>query len=187
MLRMDKIVIVINGEAEVGKDTLCDFVISEFYAEKISSITPIVQIAKENGWDGTKDNKSRKFLSDLKRAFIDFNNLPTTYLCKEFERFLDGENDILFVHIRESDQISEFMDKIKNACACCSLLVSDRVYKKPACWGNESDDFVDSYGYDYRYQNRKPLEDAREDFLEFFQGILDDKGVCARGRVGKFE
>ena len=86
-VNMNKFVIVINGRAEVGKDTLCDFIIENYRAKKISAITPILKIAYANGWDGKKDAKSRKFLSDLKRIFIDFNDLPNNYLIQEQQIF----------------------------------------------------------------------------------------------------
>jgi hypothetical protein len=179
---MNKIVIVINGKAEVGKDTLCDFVINHYFAEKISSITPILKIARDNGWNGTKNSKSRKFLSDLKRAFIDFNNLPNIYLVEECNRFLQSDNDILFVHIRESDQINEFLLNIKNTCVYCTLLINNMKKKKPVFWGNDSDDYVDNYRYSYTYYNIMTLEKAEKDFLVFFQKILEDLGINPRKR-----
>ena len=41
--------------------------------ENISSITPIKDLAKLCGWGGEKNEKSRKFLSDLKQLLIDYN------------------------------------------------------------------------------------------------------------------
>jgi hypothetical protein len=177
VMHANKIVIVINGKAETGKDTLCDFVINKYHAEKRSSITPILKIARENGWDGIKDNKSRKFLSDLKRTFIDFNNLPNKYLTEECDNFLKSNNDILFVHIRESDQIKDFLANVKDSCQCCTLLISNTMDDKPVLWGNDSDDNADNYPYDYIYYNIKPLEEAEKDFLEFFKTILQDKNI----------
>jgi hypothetical protein len=181
-MNKQKIVIVINGKAQTGKDTLCDFVINYYHAEKRSSITPILKIARENGWDGVKDNKSRKFLSDLKRAFVDFNNLPNKYLLEECDQFLIGNNDILFVHIRESDQIKDFLANVKDSCHCCTLLVSNTRDDKSVLWGNDSDDNADNYPYDYIYNNIKPLEEAKKDFMEFFQKILQEKNITLENR-----
>jgi hypothetical protein len=172
---------VINGEAESGKDTLCDFIISSYYAEKITSITPILKIALDNGWDGTKDNKSRKLLSNLKRAFSDFNNLPNNYLINESNRFIESNNDILFVHIRESDQIEAFLANIRDACLCCTLLISKK-RNNASSWGNDSDDCVDNYHYEYKYNNDKRLEEAEDDFLNFFQKLLQEKKINPRKR-----
>jgi hypothetical protein len=179
-MNKQKIVIVINGKAQTGKDTLCDFVINHYHAEKRSSITPILKIARENGWDGVKNNKSRKFLSDLKRTFIDFNNLPNKYLLEECDKFLKSNNDILFVHIRESDQIKDFLANVKDGCQCCTLLVSNTMDDKSVLWGNDSDDNVDNYPYDYTYYNIKPLEETERDFLEFFFFFLKDKNIVLK-------
>ena len=66
---MKKTAIIING----GKDTLCDFVSKHIKIKKISSIAPILKIAKAGGWNGNKDDKSRKLLSDLKHLFTKYN------------------------------------------------------------------------------------------------------------------
>lgn len=178
---MNKIVLVINGKAEVGKDTLCDYVIKNYYAEKRSSITPIVEIAMRNGWDGIKTNKSRKFLSDLKRAFIDFNNLPNEYLIEEHRKFLESSNNILFVHIRETDQIDEFLKSVEGTCRYTSLLICNDE-QSPISFGNNADDYVNNYSYEYVYHNIKPLGEAEMDFIVFFQKIMKDKGVCPISR-----
>jgi len=183
---MGKIAIVINGKAGVGKDTLCDFVINNYYATKVSSITPIVKIAKDNGWDGIKDNKSRRFLSELKRVFSEYNNLPNMYLLGEIEDFLRSDNDIIFAQIREKDQIDDFIDRIKGMCACCTLLIktSDINFNENMI-GNDSDDSTHGYSYDYVYCNDKPLVCAEQDFISYFGELLANEGVNPRKRITK--
>ena len=41
--------------------------------------------------------------------------------------------------------------------------------------GNASDDNVDQYQYDWRYQNDLPLEEVEVDFIEKLNGWLDEK------------
>ena len=65
--KMKKIVIIINGNGGVGKDTLCEFAIEKYKVTSISSITPIKNIAHQCGWRGEKDSKSRKFLEKKKK------------------------------------------------------------------------------------------------------------------------
>jgi len=169
---------VINGKAEVGKDTLCDFIIGNYFAEKISSIDPIIEIAlNTTDWDGVKNKKSRKFLSDLKRAYISFNDLPNVYLIKKYNEFLKNNNDILFIHIRESDQIDDFLKKIEGTCCSTTLLIKSKKKRKPVFFGNDSDDYVDNYQYGYEYNNIQPLEKAEEDFMGFFQKLLEAENI----------
>ena len=97
---MNKIVIIINGSGGVGKDTLCDIVGKHYSTMNVSSVDPIKEIASKNGWNGEKDSKSRKFLADLKKLFVDYNDLPQKYLFEKYNEFLANDNEILFVHIR---------------------------------------------------------------------------------------
>ena len=71
---MKKAVIVINGAGGVGKDTLCDLAAKHFKVYNVSSITPIKEIAALCGWDGSKDDRSRKFLADLKQISVEYND-----------------------------------------------------------------------------------------------------------------
>ena len=42
----------------------------------LSTVDFVKEIAKKCGWDGTKDLKNRKFLSDLKDLLTNWNNVP---------------------------------------------------------------------------------------------------------------
>ena len=162
---MEKTVIVINGRGGVGKDTLCDAAATKYKVMNVSSITPIKNIALANGWDGGKDAKSRKFLSDLKQLFTEYNELPTTYLYNCYEEFMAGEDELMFVHIREPKEIGKFKSRIPTRCV--TLLVERE--QMSADWGNASDDEVSQYAYDFIYQNNKPLGEAEADFIDFLE------------------
>ena len=90
-----KLVVVINGKGGVGKDTFCDFVSEKYRTLNISTITPVKEIARRYGWSGEKDKKSRKFLADLKRIFIEYNDLPNSYAFQEYKKFLEGDKEIM--------------------------------------------------------------------------------------------
>lgn len=161
----NKVVIIINGNGGVGKDTLCDFAATAFDVRTISAIAPIKDIAsKYGGWDGSKDSKSRKFLSDLKKIFVEYNDLPFVYLCNEYRSFLTSSDQILFVHIREGREIDKFKNVVDTP--CYTLLIT-RHENENVCWGNESDDNVNNYHYDLVYNNDKSLEEAGQDFCKF--------------------
>lgn len=167
---MEKIVIIINGRGGVGKDTLCELASKNFKIQNISAITPIKDIARECGWKGEKDAKSRKFLSDLKRIFIEYNDLPTKYLYQKYKEFMDSTDQILFMHIREVGEIEKIRKKIKTP--CITLLVKREIGYNVE-WGNDSDDQVDQYKYDFYYDNNKTLEEAEEDFKMLISSILN--------------
>lgn len=167
-----KIVIIINGKGGVGKDTLCSFVAEEYQTLNISSITPIKNIAKMIGWDGEKNSKSRKLLSDLKMIATEYNDFPNKYLLEEFKKFIESDNKILFVQIREKDQIEHFIATVN--CKVITLLI--RRNCDDLAYGNNSDDDVELYNYDFIYNNNKPLSAAKNDFLDFFKSIVEESG-----------
>lgn len=172
MTAVDKIVIIINGTGGVGKDTLCELAAKQFRVENISAIEPIKEIALKYGWNGEKDSKARKFLSDLKRVFTEYNDMPTQYLYGRYQQFLKSNNQILFVHIREQSEIVKFRSLVQ---ITCTTLLVDRKLENVEGWGNASDDEVKEFSYDYCYMNDKPLNEVEDDFNRFLQQLLDDR------------
>lgn len=169
---MKKTVIILNGRGEVGKDTLCDMISGYYPVMNVSSITPIKEIARQCGWTGEKNDKSRMFLSDLKRLLTNFNDYPTLYLLRQYEQFKNSDNRILFVQIREGTEIDKLKAQID--CPCFTLLVK-RSSQDFGKWGNVSDDEVESYEYDYIFDNCKPLEVTGPVFKSFIDDILHDE------------
>ena len=165
----EKIVIIVNGSGGVGKDTLCGFAGEEYAAESVSSIDPIKKLAALCGWDGGKDDRSRRFLAELKRVCAEFNDLPTKYLTEKYNDFLKGESVILFVHIREKNEIDKF--KACVSAPCVTLLVRRGGGTR---WNNDADGNVENYNYDYYYNNNLPLNEAKDDFINFLRKIFAD-------------
>ena len=162
---MKKKIVIINGSGGVGKDTFVEFC-SEFAKVKnISSVDKVKEAAKILvGWDGTKDDKSRKLLVDLKQLSIDFNDYPVKYIQNEAESFLeDSEQDLMFVHIREISEIEKVKnllgDKIQTL-----LITSTRVEK---ILTNNSDANVENYNYDLYIKNDGTLEELEAKAKEF--------------------
>ncbi len=166
---MEKVVIIINGRGGVGKDTLCDLAAKHFKVKNISAITPIKEIAQNYGWNGQKDSKSRKFLSDLKRVFIDYNDLPTKYLYEQYRNFLEDDNQFLFIHIREKEEIEKLKKLIDIKCLTLLVQRNQNDIKK---WGNASDDEVENYDYDLCYNNDRSLIETEKEFVAFLEELL---------------
>lgn len=166
---MEKIVIIINGIGGAGKDTLCSLAAKHYTVKNISAITPIKEIAQNYGWNGEKDARSRRFLSDLKKAFINYNDLPTKYLYSEYKEFMKSEDKILFVHIREKEEIEKFKNLV--TIKCITLLV-DRKISNAEKWGNSSDDEVKNYQYDFSFENNRSLPIIEQEFVAFLYSLL---------------
>ena len=167
---MKKVAIVINGAGGVGKDTLCDLAAKHFKVRNISSVDPIKDIAKMCGWDGTKDDRARKFLSDLKKLTVDYNDFPTVWASDRYREFLLSEYEILFVHIREAEEIAKFVKATDGAAKTLLIRGGDRM--KKSSYGNVSDDLVENYNYDYYFVNDKTLAEAERDFATLMAEIL---------------
>ena len=167
---MSKVAIVINGPGGVGKDTLCDLAAKHFRVMNISSISPIKEIAAMCGWDGSKDDKARRFLSDLKRLCVEYNDYPTVWATEKYNEFLASEYDILFVHIREGSEISKFVTATDFKAK--TLLVRGGERMKKETYGNASDDEVENYSYDYYFVNDKTLGEAEGDFVTLLSQII---------------
>ena len=142
---MAKIALVINGKGGVGKDTLCELARKHYKVYNISSVDPIKAIARECGWDGRKDDKSRRFLSDLKA--------------------------LMFLHIREPKEIEKFVSATGGEAKTLLIRGGDRMNK--GVYGNASDDNVEDYAYDYYFTNDKSLEEAERDFCAMLASIME--------------
>ena len=168
---MKKVVIVINGQGGVGKDTLCELAAKHFKVKNISSITPIKELAARCGWGGEKDDKARKFLSDLKRVLVEYNDYPTVWAKSEYEKFLSSDEQIMFVHIREGEEIKKFVDATGGVAKTLLVRGGERMTKSN--YGNASDDLVEQYAYDLYYVNEKTLDVAEEEFANLLETLIN--------------
>lgn len=174
VLLREKLVIIINGRGGSGKDAVCAAAAGKYAVRNVSSIDPVKEIARTCGWHGEKDEKARRFLSDLKQALIAYNDLPNAYLAGQYREFLAGPEEIMFVHIRERDQIEAFRRQTAGKCVVL-LVVSPRT--ETVSYGNGADDGADGCGSDYVYRNDRPLDAMPEDFLAFLDALLRREGV----------
>ncbi len=168
-----KKVVIVNGAGGVGKDTfvnLCSEIINDNggrTARHISAVDNIKLAAKILGWDGEKDVKSRKFLSDLKMLSIDFNDGPFESLAKEIEFFLSiSKKSMLFIDIREPHEILKIESKFN---VITVLIKSKRINSN---YGNYSDDNVLNYHYGYVINNDGDIEQLKESAFNFLKAIF---------------
>ena len=167
---MNKAVIVINGAGGVGKDTLCDLSAKHFKVRNISSVDPIKEIARFCGWTGVKDDRARKFLHDLKTLTAEYNDFPTNWALAVFREFMESDEQILYVHIREPREIEKFVAGTEGVAK--TLLVRGGSRTRSGVYGNAADDCVEQYSYDYYYTNDLPLDETEREFVKLLSDIL---------------
>ncbi len=164
-----KLTLVINGRGGVGKDTLCEAASAVYRVLNVSSITPIKELAKQCGWQGEKSDEARRFLAELKAAAVRYNDYPTRWVSERYREFLSGENEILFVHIREPQEIEKFVKATGGEAK--TLLVRANRRMPRHTYGNASDDGVENYPYDYYFDNDDLPSAAAKAFVAFLKEI----------------
>lgn len=163
---MNKQVIIINGTGGSGKDTFVEFCSEFANVTNISSVDKVKEAAKILvGWNGEKDEKSRKLLVDLKQLSIEYNNSPTKYINEQYEKFVKNDSELLFIHIREIAEI----EKIKTLLNAKTLLI--RNPRVALITSNNSDGNVYNYNYDYVLENDGTLEDLKQKAKGFVKEI----------------
>lgn len=167
---MYKHVVIINGSAGVGKDTFVAICNSFCKVMNYSSINEIKRLAKLIGWDGNKDEKGRKLLSDLKVAMSDYCDLPFQLMKNKYEEFIKSDADILFLHIREPEEIARAASEFN----AITLLIKNKNVKQIT--SNMADANVYDLNYDAVIDNSRTLDDLKN-IAKWFIGILEKEVV----------
>ncbi len=176
-----KQVVVINGKGGIGKDFLCDIVGKHYQTKVISVVDEVKKIAETCGWKGEKTPKARKFLSDLKLALENYNSLPLMSVFEKLNTFLQKDEEILFIHMREKNDI-EMIKQLVNftgmykSLSLTTLLV-ERDSSQHTIYGNPADDNVNDYVYDHIYKNNCSLDEVESDFMRYFDDNIIRKKV----------
>lgn len=142
-----KKIIIINGTGGSGKDTFVLLVSKYAKVLNFSSVEKVKELAELAGWNGEKDEKSRKFLSDLKRLTTEYNDMSFKSIKEKVDEFIESEYEIMFIHIREPEEI----DRAKNEFGAKTLLI--RRVGLDSIVSNYSDASVENYNYDYIIEN----------------------------------
>lgn len=169
-----KLTIVINGAGGVGKDTLCHIAEGQYRVRNVSSITPIKEIAAMCGWGGEKTDRARKFLSDLKLLTIAYNDFPCRWLEEQYRAFLAGDEELMFVHIREPQEIAKFVRVTGGEAKTLLIRGGARLAKRVGKYGNPADDLVENYPYDYYFLNDRSLDETAPAFLSLLQKMTEN-------------
>lgn len=180
---MNKQVFIINGSGGVGKDLFVKMVKSQakrIGVENYSSVTKVKEIAEIIGWDGSKSERDRKFLSDLKLLTTEYNDMPLNDMKRFVNMFMNlitfDKARIVFLHIREPEEITKAVNEFKEYDVKTILVKRDSVKHITS---NMADENVYNYNYDIVINNNGTIEDLKEKakcFLDYFlNGVFKDK------------
>ena len=159
---MEQHIIIINGTGGAGKDTFVSFCSEVEKVLNISTVDKVKEAAKILvGWNGEKDEVSRKLLVDLKKLSIEYNDAPTRYILEMANEFKKTDDKLMFVHIREAEEI----EKAKKLLNAKTLLITNPRVK--IITSNDSDGKVNEYKYDYYIENDGTLEDLKNKAFRF--------------------
>lgn len=159
-----KNIVVINGTGGCGKDTFIKLISKYKKVYNFSSIDKVKEIARIIGWDGTKDKKSRKFLSDLKNLTKEYNDMPYNCTKEAIENFKNSDCEIMFIHIREPEEIKRIVDTF----GAKTLFIKRENLNDIT--SNSSDGKVAEYKYDYSILNTT-LEEYEKKACEFINWL----------------
>lgn len=166
-------IFIVNGKGKSGKTTFEKMVqeISIKNGKKIeilSTIDYIKNIARTFGWNGEKELKDRKMLSDLKDLLTEWNDLPHKKVCKKIEEYKHKNISAIFIDSREPVDIERFAKEYQ---ALTILVKRDKVN---VIYGNHADDDVDNYQYDIIINNRQGLEELQEKAQIFYETFIQE-------------
>lgn len=154
---MNKRIFIVNGMARCGKDTFAKYLGDYVNVYKCSSIEYIKYVAAQCGWQGGKDEKDRKFLSDLKCLTTAYNDLAFNDIANKVKHFKRSSwYKVMVIDIREPEEI----EKAKHAFGAKTILIMNN--NVPQIASNMADANVYHYDYDYIIENNGTLEEFKE-------------------------
>ena len=170
-----KLILIVSGSAGMGKDTF----VAQIAKHKPTAHVHIADKAKHAafyiGWNGRKDEKGRKLLSDLKIAIDEFNDGCFSYVCEITEKFLANEGsyagiECLCIYMRESKDIKRF----SNMYECYSVCVFDD--RKEHITSNIADAEVFNHPFDFVIKNCDTIENLESRAIVLLSMITHTNG-----------
>ena len=175
-------ILCINGQGGAGKDSFVNFCGSERRGVfNFSMVDGIKEVARRAHWNGSKDLKDRKFLSDLKDLIDEYNDFSfreveenITRCFKYYDRYWRDFTDckvepVFFVHAREPKDIQRWKDEHG---ARAVIVRRNEIEGK---YGNHADDQVFDFDYDYIIYNQGTLDELFELAKNFIDNIREEE------------
>jgi dephospho-CoA kinase len=166
-LKEKKRILIINGSGGVGKDTFVNQLKEIIPTYHYSIVEPVKFIASYVGWNGSKTETDRKFLSDLKVLvdnYSDYNYKSVLQIINDFyEDRID--TNILCIDMREKNQI----ERLKTEHNVYTVLIKrDSV---PHITSNIADANVFDIDYDYVIENNGTIEELYNTAAQFVKQL----------------
>ena len=163
---------IINGFPRSGKNTFVDLfaeVAGDIKVNDISSVDKVKEAALLLGWDGEKNLKGRKFLSDLKDLSSSQYEGPLLY-CLQAGTMHDPLSIpyVSFYHLREPLEIDTLKQTLINRGYRCKTIILRREGVEKNEQSNHADSEVLNYSYDLEINNNGTLEDLKNRALFLF-------------------
>lgn len=175
MIGSSKVVFILNGRAGSGKDTFVDlqkdYALREYMIKVsgISTVDKVKEAARILGWNGIKDSRSRKFLSDLKDLSVEYCDSPAHY-CYQRVNYMQ-DNEWLYIHCREPIEIEKLRNHISNTTKCYTVFI--RRYASLDVTSNHADTDVENYNYDFEIDNNSDLSAFATKAYQFVDHIVE--------------
>lgn len=164
---MTKKIFITNGIARCGKDTFASFLNEIIPTTKYSSIDKIKEIAMLCGWNGEKNERSRKFLYELKKITTEYYDTAFNDIKAKVNDFKkDNINNVLLIDIREPKEI----ERAVNGFDAKTILIKNEKIRKIT--SNDADCNVFKYHYDYVIMNDETLEAFKEEVKCFAEKYI---------------
>lgn len=166
-------VFIMNGRGSSGKTTIENMIVEIAAAhgkkiEILSTIDYVKEVAKGFGWDGSKEPKDRKMLSDLKDILTEWNDLPYKIVCDKIENLMCSGVTAVFVDCREPAEIKRFVEEYN------ALTVLVKRSSISMIYGNHADDNVEDYEYDCVIDNSRGLMELLDEANIFYEVFIEE-------------
>lgn len=169
---MNKKIFILNGMAGSGKDTFANMVSGIIPTRHISIVDKPKFFAKHMGWDGSKEEKDRKFLCDLKHLMDEYNDFNYNYIRQQVELFnQDPELQFLFIDMRETNQI----ERAKKEFGAYTVFVKRDNVEKITSNFADAQTLNKNYQYDIIVDNCTTLEHLMKLAQDFAKKLSEPK------------
>lgn len=106
---------IMNGQGGAGKDTFQNMIIKEMKDKKITKISMVDYVksfaSDYLNWNGEKDLKSRKMLSDLKDLLDSWDDVSFKDVSSSIEILKEENYDIVFIDARHPKDIERLVNE----------------------------------------------------------------------------